>query len=583
MKKSVLLLSALVIVGLLLESCSIRPQAWSPAQKPSFSGVTALNEKLSSIEKISLQGWYGPEDIVFDSAGNLYCGVHIGEQDFSDGRILKITPSGKVEEFYNAGSWVAGLHFDDTGNLIALSHKLGLISISPDKNVTVLASHDDKGNPFLIPNGLDIASDGKIYFSNTSDESAYTIKYGRKIVLEMAPIGGFYRYDPKTKELTTLIDGTYFGNGVVLSKDESFVLMTETTRYRVLRYWLKGEKAGQTDVFADNLPGFPNGISIRDDGSFWLGFSTKRNDDLDKIHHNPGMKKFVYALPSFLQPKPELFGMILNLSSQGQIVDALFDTTGIFTPETGAVKEYDGNLFIGGDVVPYIAKYKIEESLSTVQAATAKLPKKSTRLGALSAEFGKYKNLPLGYEEQTLLALSHFPELKETKIDWRIDKSYTPISVRPKLLSMLFGANQREYIVTISNETIDTLKHLLFSSLGFEEQVGIMGHELSHIVDFKSKNLFKLVGTALGHFSSQFLDRMEYQTDLICIQHGLGKELVAYSQHVRSTMKVKNWRGVDYVTRNDQNHERYMNPDTIEKYMNQYAVNTKVHSHDTQR
>jgi sugar lactone lactonase YvrE len=362
MKKSILLLSALAIIALLVESCSIRPIAWTPDQKPSFSGVTALNEKLNSIEKISLQGWYGPEDIVFDSTGNLYCGVHIGEDDFSDGRILKITPSGQVEEFYNAGSWVAGLHFDAHGNLIALSHKLGLISISAEREVTVLANKDEKGNPFLIPNGLDIASDGKIYFSNTSDESAYTIKYGRKIVLEMSAIGGFYCYDPATKKVKTLIDGTYFGNGVVLSKDESFVLMTETTKYRVLRYWLKGDKAGQTDVFADNLPGFPNGISIREDGSYWLGFSTKRNDALDKIHPSPTMKKLVYVLPNFLQPKAELFGIILNLSPEGHVINALYDTTGIYTPETGAVKEHDGHLFIGGDVVPYIAKYKIEET-----------------------------------------------------------------------------------------------------------------------------------------------------------------------------------------------------------------------------
>jgi hypothetical protein len=42
--------------------------------------------------------------------------------------ILKITPAGQIEEFYNAGFWVAGLHVDAHGNLIALSHKLGLIS-----------------------------------------------------------------------------------------------------------------------------------------------------------------------------------------------------------------------------------------------------------------------------------------------------------------------------------------------------------------------------------------------------------------------------------------------------------------------
>ena len=37
-----------------------------------------------------------------------------------------------------------------------------------------------------------------------------------------------------------------FGNGVVVSKDENYLLMVEPTKYRILRYWQKGEKAGQT-------------------------------------------------------------------------------------------------------------------------------------------------------------------------------------------------------------------------------------------------------------------------------------------------------------------------------------------------
>jgi len=186
-----------------------------------------------------LNGWYGPEDIVFDSSGNMYTGVHSKEKDFSDGRILKIDTSGKGEVFYNAGSWVAGLHFDANENLIALSHKEGLISISRNKKVTVLANKDENGRPFLIPNGLDIAADGKIYFSNTSERSAYNINYGRKIILEMLPVGGFYCYDPVSNKVKTLISGTYFGNGVVLAKDESYILMVETAKYRILRYWLK--------------------------------------------------------------------------------------------------------------------------------------------------------------------------------------------------------------------------------------------------------------------------------------------------------------------------------------------------------
>lgn len=359
----VIALPIFIFTGMvLLESCALHPLAWQPETKPPFTGSLSLNEKLSATERISLNGWCGPEDIVFDGEGNLFCGVHLQDDDFSDGRILKIDPSGKVEVFLNSNSWVSGLHFDKAGNLIALSHQLGLISIAPDKTVTVLANQDDQGRPFLIPNGLDIGSDGKIYFSNTSYTSAYNVKYGRKLILEMRPNGGLYCYDPATGQVETLIDGTYFGNGVVLSKDESYLLMTETETYSILRYWLKGDRKGNTDVFMDNLPGFPNGISIRDNGTYWLGFSTKRNDALDHIHPKSGMKKLVYALPNFLQPKQDLFGMILNISQEGDIIDALFDTTGKFVPEAGAVKEFNGYLYIGGDVVPFIGRYKLNLS-----------------------------------------------------------------------------------------------------------------------------------------------------------------------------------------------------------------------------
>ncbi len=354
----------------LLTSCAIHPVAWKPAPPINFNGTTVLNEKLKASQTISLNGWYGPEDIVFDEDGNLFCGVHNKETNFSDGKILKISPNGIIETIYEAGSWVAGLHFDIEGNLVALSHREGLISISPQKIVRVLAAKDEKGKPFLIPNGLDIASDGKIYFSNTSDVSPYTIKYGRKVILEMKPIGGLYSYDPQTGNVTTLIDGTWFGNGVVLSKEEDYLLMTETTKYRVLKYWLKGEKSGQTETFIDNLPGFPNGISIREDGSYWLGFSTRRSEALDKIHPKPGMKQFVYALPNFLQPKAEKFAMVMNISEEGKILQSLFDPTGATLAEAGAVKEHDGYLYIGGDVLPHIGKYKLEKEQIQLRITT---------------------------------------------------------------------------------------------------------------------------------------------------------------------------------------------------------------------
>ena len=175
----------------------------------------------------------------------------------------------------------------------------------------------------------------------------------------MKPLGGLYSYNPKTRKTKTLIVDTYFGNGVVISKDQDYLLMVETTKYRIIKYWITGKKAGKTELFMDNLPGFPNGISIREDGSYWLGFSTKRNEDLDKIHPQIRMKKFVYSLPEFIQPKAEPFGMVMNVSIDGEIIETLFDTNGTVLPEAGAVKEFNGYLYIGGDVLPYIGKYNL--------------------------------------------------------------------------------------------------------------------------------------------------------------------------------------------------------------------------------
>ena len=184
-------------------------------------------------------------------------------------------------------------------------------------------------------------------------------------------------------------------------------------------------------------------------------------------------------------------------------------------------------------------------------------------------EFGNKKEIPPQFEKPILTALSYFPELKNVHIVFRIKKAYSSLTTKPNFAGVFKRKDHRTYIITISNETIDTLRPLLLQNLTFEQQVGVIGHELSHVVDFNSKNFPQTLGVGIGHISKKYLDKMEFNTDRICIQHGLGKYLLAYSKHVRETMHVHNWRGGDFVNKGNGNgkYERYMNPDTIEKTM----------------
>ncbi|MEO1519059.1 MAG: SMP-30/gluconolactonase/LRE family protein [Bacteroidota bacterium] len=364
MKRFVLIsvgLLGLFLLSVAVQSCSIKPLAWQPQPMPKWEGALTPNEALQATEWIDLEGWYGPEDIVVDSVGNLYCGVHVSPNNFNDGRILKITPSGEITTFCETGSWVTGMHLDARGNLIAGDTKRGLIRVNPQGEPTVLASEDERGRPLKMVNDVDIDDAGMIYFSNTSARFHFSQKVARRIIIETIPDGGLYRYNPYDQSVTTLIDSSFFGNGVAVSQRGDFVLMVDLTKYRVLKYHLHGPDKGKVEVFLDNLPGFPNGISRRKDGSFWLGFSTVRDEMLDKIHPRPFLKKVVFGLPRWMQPKQRAFGMVMHVSEEGEILQTYFDPTGEKVSEASSIEEADGYLYLGGDLIDHIGKFRLEE------------------------------------------------------------------------------------------------------------------------------------------------------------------------------------------------------------------------------
>ena len=52
--------------------------------------------------------------------------------------------------------------------------------------------------------------------------------------------------------------------------------MQSSLRYRIQRYWLTGDKAGTSDIFADNLPGCPDNINSNGMGVFWIALALVR-------------------------------------------------------------------------------------------------------------------------------------------------------------------------------------------------------------------------------------------------------------------------------------------------------------------
>jgi sugar lactone lactonase YvrE len=353
MKKLILILVlviGLVILYLLLWPVPISPVAWNPPPAPALTGPYQQNSLLSPVERLSLGEGFAPEDVAIDAENRIYAGM-------DDGRIVRVQTEGtRHEVFADTHGRPLGLIFDSTGNLIVADAIKGLLSIGKDGTVSVLSTEADSV-PFKCTNDLDVASDGTIYFTDASNK--FPLTNYKADLLEHRGNGRLLAYDPRTKATRTLLKDLSFANGVAVSPDQSFVLAVETAAYRIHRVWLNGPKAGQTEIFIDNLPGFPDGISSNRRDKFWLALVTPRDQTLDKLLPRPYLRKVVMRLPKFLQPAPKRYSFVLALDGNGQVVANLQDGSPQCYAQIANALEHNGSLYFGSIGESTVGRYRL--------------------------------------------------------------------------------------------------------------------------------------------------------------------------------------------------------------------------------
>jgi sugar lactone lactonase YvrE len=335
---ALLVLAILLVLYLLFWPVKINPAAWKPEKLPEAAGVFQPNDLLHGIERLA-EGFYGPESVAIAPNGSIYSGL-------ADGRIIKINREGDTVEVFARTAEPLGMKCDRAGNLVIADATAGLISISPAGEVTLL-TNEAGGSRILFADDLVIGSDGKIYFSEASTK--FTNPETSADIFEHRPNGRVLVYDPDTQETKVLLDQRYFPNGMALGPGDRTLLFTETSKYRVSRLWLSGEKAGTVDVFIDNLPGFPDNITFNGSDTFWLALvnGPKDRKSLDFLLPRPFLRKVLWRLPFLVNLPKRGSGYFLGLDLDGKVIHNLQDPNGEVYPNTTSVIEADGVLYIG--------------------------------------------------------------------------------------------------------------------------------------------------------------------------------------------------------------------------------------------
>ena len=332
----VLLLLGLAFAYLALAPAKIDPVAWDPGPVPAMTDALAPNNALAAAELIAQGQIDGPEDVESDAQGRLYGGTNAGT-------ILRVEGN-QVSRFADTGGRPLGLDFAPDGALIVADAKKGLLSVDAAGQVSLLCDAAE-GVRFGFTDDVAVARDGVIYFSDASDRFGF----GDHMLdlLEGRAHGRLLKYDPRSKATTVLLKELYFANGVALAADDSFVVVSETYRYRLTRYWLQGPMAGTSEVFAADLPGFPDGVAQSGRGTFWVAMFTVRNSAGDFLASRPFLKKMVANLPRFLWPRPEPYGLVIEVDEQGRVLRSLQDPSGAYVEQVTSAHELGGKLYLG--------------------------------------------------------------------------------------------------------------------------------------------------------------------------------------------------------------------------------------------
>ncbi|CAH9082150.1 unnamed protein product [Cuscuta europaea] len=288
-------------------------------------------------------GVVGPESLAFDCNGQgPYTGV-------SDGRILRWNASNQ--------DWVEfaitspnrdrvlcdgtndpnrepqcgrplGLKFHPkTCELYITDAYFGLMRVGSNGGIATQLANSAQGTSFKFLNDLDIhPTTGIVFFTDSS------LRYQRRdflqIIINGDSTGRLLRFDPTTTQVSVLYSGLAFPNGIVLSRDNTYLLVVESTKYQILKFPLTRFDIGVPYFFA-KVDMFPDNIRRNGQGNYWVAMNTLKVGYFD-----------------------ELLGVLFD--ENGRAIQVMNGDGGDTLEFVSEIEEHNGRMWFGSPIQPYV-------------------------------------------------------------------------------------------------------------------------------------------------------------------------------------------------------------------------------------
>jgi len=195
--------------------------------------------------------------------------------DIPNNRMLRWTPETGVSTFRAESNNSNGNTRDRQGRLITCEHLTRRVTrTEPDGSITVIADKH-KGKRLNSPNDVIVKSDDSIWFSDPSYGIMTEFEGSRS---EQEQGGCYvYRVDPKSGEITTVVEDFVKPNGLAFSPDEKVLYVADSAAshdpnapHHIRAFdVVDGKKLTNSRVFCDIKVGIPDGFRVDVNGNVW--------------------------------------------------------------------------------------------------------------------------------------------------------------------------------------------------------------------------------------------------------------------------------------------------------------------------
>uniref|UniRef100_A0A8I6Y3J5 Strictosidine synthase conserved region domain-containing protein n=1 Tax=Hordeum vulgare subsp. vulgare TaxID=112509 RepID=A0A8I6Y3J5_HORVV len=265
----------------------------------------------------------GPESVAFDAKGHgPYSGV-------SDGRVLKWNGDAlgwstyTYNPNYSSEACTASLLRPETATESHCGRPLGLRFHLKSGYLYIADAY--KGLMRVAPGGGEATShrvDSSMNFNRSQHEM---------VTRTGDSSGRLMRYDPRTGKAVVLQAGITYPNGLAISADRTHLIISSTGPCKLLRYWIKGSKAGTMELFAD-LPGYPDNVRPDKKGGYWVALHREKNE-------------LPFGVDSHL--------LALRIDAEGKIIEEMRGPKSVRPTEV--VERKGGRLFMGSVELRYLS------------------------------------------------------------------------------------------------------------------------------------------------------------------------------------------------------------------------------------